>query len=106
MLYLPQAGRPDSPTLARVMGVGRQQQQQLIEFVFDSVYVDLLYNEIFLTFTAASVSLCCVCGQAVVFGLSVRLSWYPMWMLWLRDCDACTVVCVACTVVCVACVRG
>ena len=29
-----------------------------------------------------------------VFGLSVRLLWYPMWMR--CDCDACTVVCVAC----------
>ena len=30
-----------------------------------------------------SVSWCCVCGLVVVFGLSVRLSWYPMWMRWL-----------------------
>ena len=34
----------------------------------------------FLNFTA--VSLCCVCGHVVVFGLSVRLLWYPMWMRW------------------------
>ena len=52
-------------------------QFELPEFVFDSVYVDLQYNEISLTFTAGSVSLCCV------FGLSVRLSWYSMWMWWL-----------------------
>ena len=32
------------------------------QFVFDSVYVDLQYDEISLTFTAGSVSLCCVCG--------------------------------------------
>ena len=38
--------------------------------------------EISLTFTAGSVSLCCVCSQVVVFGRSVRLSWYPMWMRW------------------------
>ena len=58
-------------------------QFELLEFVFDSVYVDLQYNEISLTFTAGSVSLCFVCGHGVVFGLSVRLSWYPMWMRWL-----------------------
>ena len=55
-------------------------QFELLEFVFDSVYVDLQYDEISLNFTSRSVSLCCVCGQVVVFGLSVRLSWYPMWM--------------------------
>ena len=58
-------------------------QFELLEFVFDSVYVDLQYNEISLTFTARSVSLCGVCSHVVVFGLSVRLSWYPMWMRWL-----------------------
>ena len=30
--------------------------------VFDSVYVDLQYDEIYLTFTASAVSLCCVCS--------------------------------------------
>ena len=54
-----------------------------LEFVFDSGYVDLQYDEISLTSTAGSVSLCCVCSDVVVFGLSVRLSWYPMWMQWL-----------------------
>ena len=49
-------------------------QFELLEFVFDSVYVHLQYDEISLTFTAVSV---------VVFGLSVRLSWFPMWMRWL-----------------------
>ena len=48
-------------------------QFELLKFVFDSVYVDLQYDKISLTFTAGSVSLCCVCGH-------VRLSWYPMWM--------------------------
>ena len=52
-------------------------QFELLEFVFDSVYVDLQYDEIYLTFTAGSVSLYCVCSHLVVFGLSVRLSWYP-----------------------------
>ena len=53
-------------------------QFELLEFVFDSIYVDLQYDEISLTFTAGYVSLCCVCNRVVVFGLSVRLSWYPM----------------------------
>ena len=45
--------------------------------------VDLPYDEISLTLTAGSVSLCCVCSHVVVFGPSVKLSWYPMWMRWL-----------------------
>ena len=53
-------------------------QFELLEFVFDSVYVDLQYNEISLTFTAASVCLFGVCCHVVVLGLSVRLSWYPV----------------------------
>ena len=44
-------------------------QFELLKFVFDSVYVDLQYDEISITFTAGSVSLCCVCGRVVVFGL-------------------------------------
>ena len=59
-------------------------QFELLEFLFDSVYVDLEYDEISLSFTAGSVSLSCVCGLVVVvFGRSVRLSWYPMWIRWL-----------------------
>ena len=58
-------------------------QFEILEFVFDSVYVDLQYKEISLTCTAGYVSLCCVCGLVVVFGLSVRLASYPMWMRWL-----------------------
>ena len=60
-----------------------KKQFELLEFVFDSVYVDLQYDEIALTFSAGSVSLCCVGGHVVVFGRPVRLSWYPMWMRWL-----------------------
>ena len=48
-------------------------QFKLLEFVFDSVYVDLQYDDISPTFTAVSVSLCCVCRHVVVFGLSLRL---------------------------------
>ena len=49
-------------------------QFELLEFVFDSVYVDLQYDEISLTFTTGYVSLCCLCGHVIVFGMSVRLS--------------------------------
>ena len=38
-------------------------QFEFFEFVFDSVYADLQYDVISLTFTAGSVSLCCVCGR-------------------------------------------
>ena len=37
-------------------------QFELLKFVFDSVYVDLQYDEITLTFTAWSVCLCSVCS--------------------------------------------
>ena len=57
-------------------------QFELLEFVFESVYVDLQYDEIYLTFTAGSECLCGVCSPVVVIGMSVRLSWYPM--LWVR----------------------
>ena len=56
-------------------------QFEILEFVFESVYVDLQYK-ISLTFTARYVCLCGVCSTVVVLGLSVRLSWYPM--LWVR----------------------
>ena len=48
-------------------------QLELLEFVSESVYVDLQYNEISLTFTAGSVCLCDV-SPVVVLGLFVRLS--------------------------------
>ena len=47
-------------------------QFELLECVFDSIYVEPQYYYISLTFT--TVSLCCVCSHVVVFGLSVRLS--------------------------------
>ena len=49
-------------------------QFELLEFVFDPIYVDLQYDEISLTFTAGSGCLCGVCSPVVVLGLSVRLS--------------------------------
>ena len=59
-------------------------QFELLEFVFDSVYVDQQYDEMYLTFTDGSVCWCSACSPVVVLGLSVRSSWYPMWMRWLR----------------------
>ena len=47
---------------------------------FDSVYVYMQYDKIYLVFTVGYVCLCDVCSHVVVLGLSVRLSWYPMWM--------------------------
>ena len=41
-------------------------QFELLEFVFDSVSVDIQYDEISLTFTAGSVSLFSVCSHVVV----------------------------------------
>ena len=57
-----------------------KKQFELLELFFNSVYVYLKYNEIYLTFTAGSMCLCGVCSHVVVFGLSVRLSCYSMWM--------------------------
>ena len=49
-------------------------QFELLEFVSESVYVALQYDEISLTFTAGSVCLCGVSSPVVVLGLFVRLS--------------------------------
>ena len=49
-------------------------QFELLEFVFDSIYDDLQYDEISLTFTVGSVSLSCVCSHVFVFGLSESMS--------------------------------
>ena len=49
-------------------------QFELLEFVFESVYVDLQYGEISITFTAGSVCLCGTCSPVVVLGRSVMLS--------------------------------
>ena len=56
-----------------------KKQFELLEVVFDSVYVDLQYDEISLTSTAEYVTVWCVCSH--VFGLSVR--WSCMSMRWL-----------------------
>ena len=49
-------------------------QFDLRKFVSESVYVNLQYNEISLTFTAGPVCLCGVSSPVVVLGLFVRLS--------------------------------
>ena len=49
-------------------------QFELLEFVSESVYVDLQYDEISLTFTAGPVCLCGVSSPVIVLGLFVRLS--------------------------------
>ena len=49
-------------------------QFELLEFVCESVYVDLQYDEIYLTLTAGSVCLCGVSSLGVVHGLFARLS--------------------------------
>ena len=49
-------------------------QFELLEFVSESVYVDLQYDEISLTFTAGPVCLCGDSSPVVVLGLFVRLS--------------------------------
>ena len=49
-------------------------QFELLEFVSESVYVDLQYDEIYLTFTAGSVCLCGVSSPVEVLGMFVRLS--------------------------------
>ena len=49
-------------------------QFELLEFVSESVYVDLQYDEISLTFTAGPVCLCGASSPVVVLGLFVRLS--------------------------------
>ena len=49
-------------------------QFELLEYVSESVYVDLQYDEISLTFTAGPVCLCGVSSPVVVPGLFARLS--------------------------------
>ena len=46
-----------------------KKQFELLEFIFNSVYIHLNYNEIYLTFTSGSVCLCCICSHVSVLGL-------------------------------------
>ena len=71
-------------------------QFELLEFIFESVYVDLQYDEIYLTFTAGPVCLCGVSSPVVVLGLFMGCrSTLCCACGCCGDCDACTVVCVA-----------
>ena len=66
------------------------------EFVFDSVSVDLQYDEIYLSFTA---SLCPCVVSVVMWSFLVCLSGCRGTLCGCGgccDCEACTVVCVAC----------
>ena len=54
-------------------------QFELLEFVFESVMLPCSMMRFF-----SLLLLClCPCSHVVIFGLSVRLLWYPMWMRWL-----------------------
>ena len=78
-----------------------KKQFELLEFVFNSVYVDLQYDEISLRFTAGSVSLCCVCGRLwpvcefvvvlyvddVVAVTVMRVLLYVLLVCLQRECD-------------------
>ena len=48
-------------------------QFELLEFVSESVYVDLQYDEIYLTFIVDFVCLCGVSSPVAALGLFVRL---------------------------------
>ena len=73
-------------------------QLELLEFVSESVYVDLQNDEISLTFTDGYVCLCSVSSPVVVIGLfcEVVVVPYAVSAVVAVDYDACTVVCVAC----------
>ena len=49
-------------------------QCEILEFIFESVYVDLQYDEISLTFTAGSGCLCGVCSPVIVLGAVVAVT--------------------------------
>ena len=57
--------RKSSPHLGVCVCVVNK-QFELLEFVFNSVYVNLQYDHVSLIFTAGSVCLCCVCSRVVV----------------------------------------
>ena len=66
-------------------------QFELLEFVSESVYVDLQYDEISLTFTAGSVCLCGVCSpwsvcEVVVVPYVAVVAVTVMHVCLLRDC--------------------
>ena len=53
--------------------------------------------DIYLTFRVGSMCFSGVCSHVLVLGLTVRLTWYPVWwVVGSGDCDACAVVCMGC----------
>ena len=68
-------------------------QFEFLEFVCNSLYVALKYNQIYLTFTVGYVCLCGVCSHCVALGLSVTLCGGCGGC---GGCDTCTGVCVGC----------
>ena len=68
---------------------------ELFEFVLKSVYVNLKYNEIYLTFTAGSVCLCGICSQSRGRTWSVCEVVLVLYVV-SAVTDACAVVCVGC----------
>ena len=77
-------------------------QFELLEFVFDSVYADLQYDENSLTSTAGYVSLCWVWG-IVLCTQSCGRRWYVCKVVVVPYVDAMVDVTDVCTLVCVAC---
>ena len=78
-------------------------QFELLDFVSESVYVDLQYDEISLTFTAGPVCLCGVSSPVVVLGLFCEVVVVPYVVCagCCGDCDAmyCCLCCM-CVVCC------
>ena len=66
-------------------------QLELLEFVFDSVYDDLQYDEISLTFTAGYVCLCGVCSPwsvcEVVAVTVMHVLLFVLHVRMLRECE-------------------
>ena len=67
---------------------------ELLEIVFNSVYVYMKYNEISLTFTVGSVCWWVVC--VAMWSSLICLRGCLGTLCGCSECDACTVVCVAC----------
>ena len=76
-------------------------QFELLEFVFDSVYDDLQYDDIYLTFTAGYVCVCGVCSpwsvcevvvvpyvvSAVVAVTVMHVLLFVLYVCMLRECE-------------------
>ena len=54
-------------------------QFELLNFVFNLIYVGLKYIDISLSLLLLGLCSCGACSHAIVPSLPARLSWYPMW---------------------------